>query len=83
MPMIKFCVQLAWYQISKGRYFIMEHPAASQMWSLPDLLALAKATGVSWNNLDMCAYGMKDPETGKHFLKNVCLMKVTFSDFLY
>ena len=32
MPMVEFCVQVAIYQLKRGRHFIMENPQSSALW---------------------------------------------------
>ena len=32
MPMVEFCVQVAIYQLRRGRHFIMENPQGSALW---------------------------------------------------
>ena len=61
LPMVKFCVQVALYQIKKGRYFMIENPQTFETWKLADILSLLNQAGVTWNTLDMCAFGMVDP----------------------
>ena len=35
MPMVDFTIGIATYQHEVGRYFMIENPETSQMWSLP------------------------------------------------
>ena len=48
LPMVKFCVQVALYQKSKGRFFIIENPENSAMWNQEDMAALAALVGSNW-----------------------------------
>ena len=72
--MIEFCVKVALYQISKGRYFIIENPQGSQLWNLACILRLAQESHVTWQLLNMCAFGLKDPTSGLHYRKGMYLM---------
>ena len=72
--MVEFCVKVALYQISKGRYFIIENPQGSQLWNLACLLRLAQELNVTWDLLNMCAFGLKDPESGLYYKKGMYLM---------
>ena len=74
LPMVEFCVKVALYQISKGRYFILETPEGSQLWNLACILRLAQELNVTWDLLNMCAFGLKDPESGLYFHKGMYLM---------
>jgi hypothetical protein len=61
LPMVKFCVQVALHQKSKGRFFIIENPENSAMWNQEDMAALAALEGSNWGTTDMCCYGLRDP----------------------
>ena len=74
LPMVQFCIAVAWYQLQKGKWFMIENPQGSKMWDLDEMVALAKANGVSWGTLDQCQYGLQDPGNGKPYLKPTCLL---------
>ena len=61
MPMVEFCVQVAIYQLKRGRHFIMENPQSSALWWQYVFRRIIEHPQVTWDTLDMCAYGMKDP----------------------
>ena len=72
--MVEFCVKVALYQISMGRYFIIENPLGSQLWNLACILRLAQERNATWDLLNLCAFGLKDPETGLYYQKGLYLM---------
>ena len=61
MPMVDFTMAIATYQHEAGRYFMIENPETSQMWSLPCMKELLSLSGVSYGTAHMCAYGLVDP----------------------
>ena len=74
MPMVEFCSAVAKYQIDHGRFFLIENPSTSSIWytrSFTRLLNYHQA--VTWDNLHMCAFGMKDPN-GYYYYKPTSLM---------
>ena len=74
MPMVKFCADVASYQVAQGRYFIMENPSTSRLWNVPCIQGVSRKCGVSWGDLDMCRYSMRDPVSGLLFKKSLSLM---------
>ena len=74
LPMLRFCMRLAWYQIQHGRYFVIENPETSQLWTQKDLLELCESSNVTWGVTDMCMHGLADPKTNDRYHKSVCLM---------
>ena len=61
LPMVDFCARVALYQIEHGRYFIMENPATSKIWFTKCFQRLLMKHAVTYGTLDMCAFGMRDP----------------------
>jgi len=74
MPMVRFCVEVARYQISRGRKFIIENPETSHIWKVKEFVGLSTLTGVTWNTADMCRYYMRDPVSKNIYKKSVCLL---------
>jgi len=74
MPMVQFVVQVAKHQISKGKQFIIENPYGSDLWKLKSYVDLLSRDDVSYGQLDMCAYGMKDPVSHDYYYKPTCLV---------
>lgn len=60
-PMIEFCVRVARCQMENGGFFIIENPARSKIWLTKAIQSLLKGENVSWDTLDICAFGMVDP----------------------
>ena len=73
MPMVEFCVQVAIYQLKRGRHFIMENPQGSALWWQYVFRRIIEHPQVVWDTLDMCAYGMKDPN-GYYYYKPTSLL---------
>ena len=69
LPMIDFVASIARYQQSKGLYFIIENPQKSKIRTLKSIMDLMKHAQVTWNNLDLCAFGLRDPDTKLRSLK--------------
>ena len=74
MPMVRFCADVARYQISRGRKFIIENPETSHIWKVKEFLDLANIDAVLWNIVDMCRHGMKDPASKLPYKKSLCLL---------
>jgi hypothetical protein len=74
MPMVRFCIQVAYHQMKHKRFFFIENPQASQIWSIAEMTTLRADGSVTRNTLNMCAYGMKDPESKKLYEKPVSLV---------
>eukprot|EP00438_Fugacium_kawagutii_P014944 Skav228845 [mRNA] locus=scaffold2630:88:7077:+ [translate_table: standard] len=67
LPMIEFCARVAKYQLSHGRHFILENPQTSQIWYTRALTEILMFGNVTYGTLDMCAYGMKDPNVYSYY----------------
>ena len=74
MPMVRFCIDVACHQLRVGCMFIIENPEGSRMWQLPEMQRLAATSSVTWDTLNMCAFGMKDTASKLPFKKAVSLM---------
>ena len=61
LPMVEFCARVALYQIEHGRCFIIENPATSKIWFTKCFQRLLMKHAVTYGTLDMCAFGMRDP----------------------
>lgn len=72
-PMVEFCAKIAAYQLQKGGYFLIQNPASSRIWFTKCFQALLRKYSVTWGTLDMCAYGMKDPN-GYYYYKPTSLL---------
>ena len=55
---LEYAVQLYWEQISRGRFFLHEHPATATSWGLPIIKELERHPGVQVVTGDMCRWGM-------------------------
>ena len=53
---------LCWYQLERGRHFIVENPAQSDMWLLRKFQQLLKDPRVVLATLDQCEMGLVDPD---------------------
>ena len=61
-PMVEFCARVALFQIENGRYFMIENPASSKIWFTKCFQRLLTKHAVTHGTLDMCAFGMRDPD---------------------
>eukprot|EP00435_Cladocopium_sp_Y103_P076085 s7_g76.t1 len=73
LPMVEFCAKVALYQLEHGRFFIIENPATSKIWYTKHFQRLLMKHGVTWGTLDMCAFGMRDPN-GYYYYKPTSLL---------
>ena len=73
LPMVEFCARVALYQIEHGRYFIIENPASSKIWYTKCFQRLLMKQAVTYGTLDMCAFGMRDPN-GYYYYKPTSLL---------
>ena len=71
--MVEFCARVALYQIEHGRYFIIENPATSKIWFTKCFQRLLMKHAVTYGTLDMCAFGMRDPN-GYYYYKPTSLL---------
>ena len=62
LTLLQFSVDVCWDQISRGKFFLHEHPATASSWDLPGIRELAEHPGVSIVTGDMCRWGMHLPE---------------------
>jgi hypothetical protein len=74
MPMVHFCVQVALHQRQHKRWFLIENPTPSAMWKTAPMAELSALAEVSWDSLDMCCYGLRDPLSKQPYKKSMCLM---------
>ena len=74
MPMVEFTASTAQYQIKNNRYFIIENPLKSKLWYTRVMQNLCRQYGVTHDNLDMCAFGARDPISHKLHLKPTSLL---------
>ena len=59
--MVHFTIKVAKYQAAQDLYFVIENPAASQLWSLPEMQDLACLQDACRNNVHMCQFELQDP----------------------
>ena len=68
MVLLQFSVVIYWDQVSRGKFFLHEHPATASSWDvpmirelaeLPMIQELAEHPGVSVVTGDMCRWGMR------------------------
>ena len=73
LPMVDSCARVALYQVEHCRYFIIENPATSKIWFTKCFQRLLMKHAVTYGTLDMCAFGMKDPN-GYYYYKPTSLL---------
>ena len=54
---VKFCCVVMRMQYRAGRYFVLEHPASSQIWLIREIADRLRMKGVGFTTVDMCQYG--------------------------
>ena len=59
---VKFCIEQVHRQLKRGGHFLFEHPLGSRVWKDPHIAALKRKYG--FMRVDMCAYGLKCPDSG-------------------
>ena len=62
LTLLQFSVEVYWDQISRGKFFLHEHPATASSWELSVIRDLAEHPGVTTVTGDMCRWGMHLPE---------------------
>ena len=58
MACVKFCVEVAEYQMARGRFFYFEHPLTATSWTMPELDGLRSRKHVEDVTVHMCAFGL-------------------------
>eukprot|EP00435_Cladocopium_sp_Y103_P019462 s1915_g4.t1 len=58
---VAFCAAEIQKQLKRGGEFLFEHPWPSEAWNDPSMTSLKRKFGV--DRIDMCAYGLKCPDT--------------------
>ncbi len=80
MPMVRFVVQIAMLQIKRGKHFIIENPKDSAIWYTLVMQQLSRQRGVSYGDLDFCAYGLKDPVANNLYYRKSTSLMHNFAD---
>ena len=73
LPLLEFCCRVAIFQIEHEGHFIIENPASSALWYTRCSHRLLSQRGVTYGTLDMCSFGMKDPN-GYYYNKPTSLL---------
>ena len=55
---VRFCVDVAEFQMARGRFFYFEHPLTASSWTMPELEKLQSMSGVEDVVLHMCSFGL-------------------------
>ncbi len=64
---VKYCQEQIRKQRARGGDFLFEHPLGSDVWDEPGMISLKRDYG--FGRADLCAYGLKCPDTGKPIKK--------------
>ena len=75
---IAFSRQLVYYQASRWRHSSIENPQGSVAWDFDIVQDMIHASKMSYTDTDLCAWGAKDPCSGK-FYHNTMRFACTFS----
>ena len=62
LQMWLFCIQVAFYQSKRGRYFYIEHPGSASSWSTHSMVALLSDPSVFFFLFDQCMAGLSVKE---------------------
>ena len=73
-PFLEFAEEVARHQMSKGKYFVLENPAASAAFREAPLVELASCDGVGSVKFDMCTQELREPESGLPLKKSTRLL---------
>ena len=65
--------QLVYYQASRWRHSSIENPQGSVAWALDIVQDMIRASKMSYVDTDLCAWGAKDPCSGKFYHKTMRL----------
>ena len=63
----RFTAEQCHKQLKRGGKILLEHPWSSSLWKFSPIQALVKKFGL--HRVDMCAYGLRDPDNGKAYEK--------------
>ena len=69
LAFIVFARQVVHYQSSRWRHASLENPSGSQAWNLDVVQDTISFSKMSWVKTELCAWGAKDPCSGKHYQK--------------
>ena len=69
LPMIDVVASIARFQQNQGLFFIMQNPQASKIWTLKSIMEVMKHAQVTWDDLDFCAFGLRDTDAKLRSLK--------------
>ena len=58
MTLLQFSIDIYWDQLSRGKFFLHEHPATATSWDCQSIKDLAEHPGVIVVTGDMCKWGM-------------------------
>ena len=73
-PFLEFAEEVAQHQMAKGKYFVLENPAASAAFREAPLVELASRDGVGSAKFDMCTQELREPESGLPLKKSTRLL---------
>ena len=66
--MLRFAMEIAEYQASKGAYFLFEHPSGASSWQEPCVQKVLSLRGVYRTNVHLCRFELRSPD-GKQRLR--------------
>ena len=68
---ITFSRQLVYYQASRWRHSSIENPQGSVAWDLDIVQDMMSASNMRYVDMDLCAWGAKDPWSGRFYNKTM------------
>ena len=73
---LRFALSLAKMQLREGRGFIFEHPRGASSWRTSEMEEVLQHPDVLRVVLDMCAFGLRDPNGSLHLKPTVIITNV-------
>ncbi len=58
LSQLKFCLQVAEYQVKHGRKFLFEHPLGASSWACEGVKLVESLDGVFCTEADLCQFGL-------------------------
>lgn len=72
--LLQFAMELCELQIKEGRVFLFEHPKGADSWTESCVSRVRDCHDVHEIVVDMCAFGLKDPQNGLPYKKGTRLL---------
>ena len=74
LPVFKWIRQMVRKQRRRGGVVLMENPWQSEAWYCSEVQSMVHEDGMDTHYIDMCAFGLKDYDSGTLHLKPTCIL---------